>query len=93
MGEPIPKDILADLKVAARLHDRATADHARCMDFSRLMSDILSRLETAGCWDAADRVMDILLACDPKIGAHCDKAASTSRLMHRLSDRFDTEGE
>ena len=80
----LPGDIRQDLEKACRLHEQATSDYEQCMAFSRLMSDILARLEDARCWDLADRVMGILLDCNPKIGAHCDKSTIVARAMNRL---------
>jgi len=82
--ENIPPDILADLAKARSLHDRAVADFAQCNEFSRLMSDILARLEEAKCWDAADRVMAVLLDCSPKQGCHCDKSSAVGQRMKKL---------
>ena len=54
------------------------------MEFSRLMSDVLARLEDAKCWDLADKVMGILLDCNPKIGAHCDKSTIVGQVTKRI---------
>ncbi|MDO9043309.1 MAG: hypothetical protein Q7U64_13385 [Desulfocapsaceae bacterium] len=42
------------------------------MEFNKLMSDLLGRQEDADCHRTADRMMDILLDCNPREGAHCD---------------------
>ncbi len=68
MTEKIPEDILQDLKKARLLYERAVSDYSKCMEFSKLMSNILARLEDFRCFDAADKVMSILLDCNPKIG-------------------------
>jgi hypothetical protein len=49
MTEIIPADIQADLEKAAALHQRTSADYHKCLEFNKLMSDILARLEDAGC--------------------------------------------
>ncbi len=72
MAEIIPQDILEDLKKASELHTRTAADYQKCLEFNKLMSDILARLEDAGCDRMADRVMSILLDCNPREGAHCE---------------------
>lgn len=74
MTETIPADIREDLERAISLHQRASADHQKCLEFNKLMSSLLARLEDAGCDRMADKVMSILLDCNPKEGAHCDKA-------------------
>ncbi|MCG8616768.1 MAG: hypothetical protein MI802_11175, partial [Desulfobacterales bacterium] len=84
MSEKLPDDISADLAEACRLHERATADYTRCEAFSRLMSDILTRLEDGGYDDTADKVMGVLLDCSPKTGAHCDKATIVAQAVKKL---------
>lgn len=85
MSEKVPEAIKTDLDKAISLHARATSDYAQCEQFSKLMSDILSRLEDAGCYDTADRVMSILLDCNPKTGSHCDKSNQVGNLTTKLS--------
>lgn len=84
MADNIPHDIQKDLAKACSLHERASSDYAQCQEFSKLMSDILARLEDARCFDMVDRVMSILLDCNPKIGAHCDKSTVVANAMKRL---------
>lgn len=84
MVETIPPDIKADLEKAALLHQRASADHEQCLAFNRLMSDILARLEDAGCHKTAGKVMTILLDCNPRQGAQCDKAGRVGEKMTKL---------
>jgi len=74
MIERVPDDIKKDLQKACLLHERAVSDYSQCMKFSKLMSDILARLEDTRCYNTADKVMSVLLDCNPKIGAHCDKS-------------------
>ena len=84
-GELLPDDIKSDLVKACTLHQRAVSDYAQCADFSKLMTDLLSRLEDAGCYKTADKVMTILLGCNPKIGAHCDKATTVGQVTKKLA--------
>jgi hypothetical protein len=74
MAEEIPNDIKKDLEKACALHQRAVSDYAQCSEFSKIMSDLLARLEDADCLKTADRVMTVLLDCNPKEGTHCEKA-------------------
>lgn len=85
MAEHIPDDIKKDLAKACALHQRASSDYEKCVEFSKLMSDLLARLEDARCFRAADKVMGILLACNPKEGAHCDNAI---RVGEKMKGRF-----
>lgn len=89
MSEKVPEEIKNDLDRAISLHQRATADYAQCEQFSKLMSDILSRLEDAGCYDTADRVMSILLDCNPKTGSHCDKSTLVGNLTTKLPKYYE----
>ncbi len=84
MNEAVPDDIKRDLEKACILHERAVSDYALCMEFSKLMSDVLARLEDARCYDTADKVMSVLLDCNPKIGAHCDKATIVAQVTKKL---------
>lgn len=84
MAETIPHDIQQDLARAAELHQRAAADYEKCQEFNRLMSDILARLEDAACFRTADRVMTILMDCNPKAGCQCDKATRIGDKMKKF---------
>ena len=81
MAETIPNEIQQDLTRAAELHRRASADFDKCQEFSKLMADLLGRLEDATCYRTADKVMTILLDCQPKEGAHCEKATLVGEKM------------
>ncbi len=84
MNEDIPDLIREDLKKGCILHERAVSDYALCMEVSKLMSDVLARQEDTKCWDTADKVMSILLDCNPKIGAHCDKSTIVAQATKKL---------
>jgi hypothetical protein len=84
IAEILPDDIQKDLEKACVLHQRAVSDYAQCEEFSRLMSDLLSRLEDAKCFKTADKVMSILLDCSPKIGAHCEKSTIVSQITKKI---------
>jgi len=86
MAEILPEDIQRDLERAHILHQRATADYAKCEEFCKLMSGLLSRLENERCFDTADKVMGMLLECNPKIGAHCDKAVIVGQKIQKLGE-------
>ncbi len=84
MTEEIPDDIRKDLEKACALHKRAVSDYAQCTEFSKIMSDVLARLEDADCLRSADKVMTILLNCNPKEGSHCDKATQVGEKMKKF---------
>lgn len=83
--EALPDDIERDLQKACALHQQAVSDYKQCEEFSRLMSDLLARLEDAGCYETADKVMKILLDCSPKTGAHCEKSTIVGLITKKLS--------
>ncbi len=74
MADKLPDDINTDLEAARNLHLRATSDYQKCLEFNKLMSNLLARLEDDGYYKLADRVMSILLDCSPKEGSSCEKA-------------------
>ncbi|MFC1513201.1 hypothetical protein ACFL5J_02010 [Thermodesulfobacteriota bacterium] len=84
MTEDIPPEIREELEKAVLLHQRATSDYDKCQEFNRLMSDLLGRLEDADCDRTADKVMGILLDCNPKPGSQCDKATRIGEKMKKL---------
>ena len=84
MAEIIPDDIKKDLERAQSLHQRATSDYEKCVEFSKLMSDILARLEDAGCYRMADRIMGILIDCNPKDGVSCEKSSRVGDRVQKL---------
>jgi len=84
MAETVPQDIREDLEKAAVLHQRASSDYEKCLEFNKLMSDLLGRLEDAGCYKAADKVMGILIDCNPKKGAQCEKASRVGEKMKKF---------
>ncbi len=84
MADQIPDDIKKDLKKACALHERTSSDYAKCVEFNKLMSDLLGRLEDAGCYRTADRVMTILLDCQPKEGCHCEKSNLIGEKVKKL---------
>lgn len=74
----------SDLDRVRALHDRAVADYAKCLEFNRLLAELLDRLEEAGHRREADRVMALLIDCSPKAGVHCDKATSVGDRLKKL---------
>ena len=84
MNERIPDDIRHDLEKAAALHERTSSDYEKCVEFSKLMSDLLARLEDARCDRLADKIMAILLDCNPREGAHCDNSMRVADRMKRI---------
>ena len=84
MNKELPDDIRKDLEKACSLHQRATSDYEKCVEFNKLTSNLLGRLEDAGQYRLADRVMTILLDCNPKEGSSCDKASLTGERVKKF---------
>jgi hypothetical protein len=88
MADTIPEELRKDLEKACSLHQRASADYHKCLEFNKLMSSILGRLEDADCNLAADKVMTILLDCNPREGAHCEKSSMVGEKMKKLEKKL-----
>ncbi len=84
MTEKIPPDIIQDLKKAATLRQRATSDYEKCLECTKLMSELHGRLEGAGWDNTSDKVMRILLDCNPKPGSQCDKATRIEEKIKKI---------
>jgi hypothetical protein len=84
MTKELPDNIQQDLEKACILHKRATSDYKKCVEFNKLMSDLLARLEDEGHYRLADRVMTILLDCVPKEGSSCEKATISGERVNRF---------
>ena len=80
----LPDNLDKDLKHAACLHQRAVSDYEKCLEFNKIMADLLSRLEDCKNEKLADKVMSILIECNPKEGSHCDQANQIGNRMNSL---------
>ena len=84
MTQKLSDNIQQDLEKACILHKRATSDYEKCVEFNKLMSGLLARLEDEGHYRLADRVMTILLDCVPKEGSSCEKATISGERVNRF---------
>ena len=84
MTKELPDNIQQDLEKACILHKRATSDYEKCVEFNKLMSNLLARIEDAGNYRLADRMMTILLDCMPKEGSSCEKATITGERVNKF---------
>ena len=84
MTKELPDNIQKDLEMACVLHQRATSDYQKCIEFNKLTSDLLARIEDAGHYRLADRMMTILLDCNPKEGSSCEKATITGERVKKF---------
>ena len=85
MTKNIPDAIKKDLEIACSLHQRAVSDYSQCMEFNKVMSNVLVQLEDSQCLKVADKVMSILINCNPKEGAHCDNSVLVGEKMKKFS--------
>lgn len=90
MAEIIPNDIKQDLIKAASLHERTSSDYQKCVEFSKLVSGLLARLEDEGYDRMADKIMGILLDCNPREGAHCDNSMRVGDRMRKIVAILDS---
>ncbi|MDH3391753.1 MAG: hypothetical protein OEL85_08150 [Desulfobulbaceae bacterium] len=84
MTKELPDNIQKDLEKACTLHQRATSDYQKCIEFNKLTSDLLARIEDAGHYRLADRVMTILLDCNTKEASSCEKATITGERVKKF---------
>ena len=84
MTKELPDNIQKDLEKACTLHQRATSDYQKCIEFNKLTSDLLARIEDAGHYRLADMMMTILLDCNPKEGSSCEKATITGERVKKF---------
>ncbi len=84
MTRKIPDNIKKDLETACSLHQRAVSDYSQCLEFNKIMSEVLVQLEDSECLQVADKVMSILINCNPKEGTHCDKSILVGEKMKKF---------
>jgi len=80
----LPEEIKKELENATALHQRAVSDYAKCLEFNKIMAGLLDKLEDCGSSKLADKVMGILIECNPKEGSHCDQASQIGSRMDSL---------
>jgi len=81
------EDLYRELDELCRLHQDGIADFTRCRDFGHRLSLLLDRVESLGFIQLADRVMDLMAGCSPKVASHCENALSTRARLETLRDR------
>ena len=80
----LPEEIKKEFAAAAALHQRAVSDYAKCLEFNKTMADLLDKLEDCDRLKLADKVMGILIECNPKEGSHCDQATQIGNRINSL---------
>ena len=78
-------DIRQQLELIAELHQRAVSDYAKCLQFNRLLAELLDQVEEQkGCEKLSQRLMTILIDCNPREGSHCEKAVLVGERIRKL---------
>jgi len=79
-------EILKEAEDLCRIHGEGIDDFERCREFNNRMSTFLMRLEDMECNVMANRMMDVLLTCNPKTGAHCENSKMVGAMLERMRD-------
>jgi len=85
MDDQRRKEILQEVEALCVMHERITQS-SECREFNRRSSLLLQRLEDAGCYQLADRAMDLLASCNPKDLSQCDSVQRAKDVLTRLRD-------
>ncbi len=81
----LPDEIKIELKNATELHQQAVSNYAKCLEFNKIMANLLDKLEDCGKSKLAGKVMGILIECNPKEGSHCDQATQIGNRISSLT--------
>ncbi len=82
-------EINREIEQLCMLHEEAIANSEKCREFASRMSLFLSEMEDLGCQSMANRAMDVLINCNPKVASHCEKANMEKSLLEQM--RIETE--
>jgi hypothetical protein len=85
------EEILLEVEELYRLHGDGMVNADGCREFGARMSNVLSRLEEMRRDRIADRVMDLLSSCSPKLTSHCETAQRTKGTLERIRDSIRQE--
>lgn len=78
-------EISQQLAQAADLHQRTASDYKKCLIFNRLLAELFDQLEEkSGYQQLSNRLMSILLDCNPREGSQCEKAALVAERIKKL---------
>ncbi len=81
-------EALKEVEELCKIHGDAIADFERCREFNGRLSGLLASLEDMDSPQIADRAMDTLSSCSPKVGSHCENSMRTRGMLERLRDRI-----
>jgi hypothetical protein len=77
-------NICKEIEQLCKLHDEAVANYEKCREFANRMSIFMSDMEDMGCNQMANRAMDILANCNPKVASHCEKANMEKGMLEQM---------
>jgi len=77
-------NINKEIERLCKLHDETAANYEKCREFANHMSLFMSDLEDMGCNSMANRAMDILANCNPKVASHCEKANMEKGMLEQM---------
>ncbi len=77
-------NINKEIEQLCKLHDEAVANYEKCREFANRMSLFMSNMEDLGCNSMANRAMDILANCNPKVASHCEKSNMEKGMLEQL---------
>lgn len=86
-------EILKDLEELCELHDRASSDYEKCRKFNGGLAKLLEKLEDTENYKMADRVMDVLINCSPKVASNCEKSALVREKIKGMTKRAYEEAQ
>jgi hypothetical protein len=69
------------------LRGDAICNFTRCREFASRLSIFLLTLEEMKCYRIADRVMDVLGCCSPRICSHCENARAVKSMLEGIKAR------
>ena len=81
------KEILKEIEGLCDSHGDAICHFERCREFGKRLSIFLVELEEVKCYPIADRVMDVLGCCSPRIASHCENARVVKGMLERIRDK------
>ena len=84
-------EIYQEIESLCMLHDEAAANYEKCREFANRMSLLLSKLEDSNCYPLANRAMDILINCSPKVASHCEKANMEKILLEQMRGEIEKQ--
>ncbi|MHC1631445.1 MAG: hypothetical protein ACXQT4_04015 [Methanotrichaceae archaeon] len=83
--------ILKEAEELCNVHGDGIDDFKKCREFNNRLALFLLKLEDMDCYQVADRVMDILGSCNPKVGSHCENSKCVKGMLERMRDRAKEE--